>query len=85
LEKNILSVVTVKSGSKDLKKAIHNIFSIKKYFEALPPILYSWLGPKNCKKIWFQKSNYILYIQTLGVFKKQPEFQTAVEAVINDT
>jgi hypothetical protein len=33
----------------------------------------------HLKKIRFQKSCYILFIQTLGVFKKQPEFQTAVE------
>ena len=37
LEKKILSVATVKSGYKDETK----LFSTEKYFEALPPILFS--------------------------------------------
>ena len=37
LEKKILNEVTVKSGYKDETK----LFSTEKYFEALPPILFS--------------------------------------------
>ena len=44
-------------------------------------IFFHGSAQKTVKKSSFKNQfTYILYIQTIGVFKKQPEFQTAVEA-----
>jgi hypothetical protein len=77
--KNYFECSDCKIWLQRLKKAFHNTFQYKNILRLCLPTLFIARPPKPWKTR-FQKSNYILYIQTLGVSKKQPEFQTAVEA-----
>ena len=65
----------------DVRFKLSTTFFIKKFFWGFDShTLFIARPQKPQKKIRFQKPNYILYIQTLGVFEKKPEFQTAAKA-----